>query len=525
MSALDTTFKLFPFQAELVRRVATSMKENKNVMMQSATGSGKSVMLSKFAKFVPGQVFWLAHREFLQQQAEQHLGKMGVWDAEVTSAMKFRNRVLSGEYKPTSDDLMIVDEAHHSASQTMVDIIKGNERKGVPEFPGRVLGATATPWRMSRKEGFDSLYDDLICGPQTSKLVKMGYLARPEVLLPDDDSLIIRGGGAVGELDYKVSGTWEANSYQIMVEFAIDWLVRQGSRAKRSLIYAIGNEHAQELLKVLQDKHGKTGRIINADSTWDERIEAQFLLAKNEIDAIVNVEIYTEGYDIRTCDCVLLARPTLSLALYLQMIGRSMRPWENKVPIVLDCCGLSLTHGMPTLDRSWTLSARGGDRAGMTPTKKCPKCGRKNHTATKNCKFCTYNFFYSCPRCSKPVSAGENCGRCINTAPERALQSVPRRGELPMWDEGEGIPILRQSYRDVFTWAYPTLHNPPPLIVGQAVIAHDYRGNSLGRYEVVDRLFLTHGRRYKCEPLPIEADYEFSDVDGANTIDVKAITA
>ena len=489
--------KLYPFQADLLKRAAGALKENQRVMLQSPTGSGKSVMLAKFATYVPGKVYWIVHRDVLQQQADQHLMEAGVWDAEIMSAMKFRNRVKRGEYEPTENDLMIIDEAHHSASKTTKDIIIGNEKKGIPAFPGRVLGATATPWRMSRKEGFDEIFEDLVCGSQVSDLVKQDFLARPEVLLPDDDSLIIRGGGGGSNLDYTVSGTWEANSYDIMVEFAIDWLVRQGDRAKRALIYANGNQHAEELLKVLQEKHGRKGRVVNAESTWDERTEAQYLLARNEIDAIINVEIYTEGYDIRTCDCVVLARPTKSLGLYLQMIGRSMRPYEGKVPVVLDCCGLSLIHGMPTLDREWSLEPRGGSRVGMTPTKKCPKCGVRCHTASKNCSRCEYTFFYSCPRCSKPVTAGESCARCINTSPNGLPVRNVERSSFPMWDEGEGIPILRQSYRDIFSWSYPSDHSPPPLITGQRIVAHDFRGEVIGYYVVVNRITV---RRYECIP-------------------------
>lgn len=511
---------LYPFQRELLVNVAKEFKYNDRVMMQSPTGSGKSVMLAKFATFVPGDIYWIVHRDVLQQQGENHLLEFDIWHGEVTSAMRFRNRVMSGEYNPTSKDIMIIDEAHHSASKTVRDIIRGNESIGLPPFPGKILGATATPWRMSRKEGFTELFDSLVCGPQVSKLVDQGFLARPEVLLPDDDSLIIRGGGNSGELDYTVSGTWEANSYQIMVEHACSWLVRQGGRAKRALIYANGNNHAKKLHHELATKYGRKGLIVNADSDWDDRVSAQLLLARGDISYIINVEIYTEGYDLRTCDCVVLARPTLSLALYLQMIGRSMRPYEGKVPVILDCCGLSMVHGMPTLNRAWSLDARGGNRQGMTPTKKCPRCGGRSHTATKICRRCQYEFFYVCPRCSKPVSSGESCQRCANNTPPAngMLPKITRGRGLPVWDEGEGVPVLVNAYNDVFVWSYPSSdHRPPPLIEGQVVIAQNYRGERMGRYVITGRMTST---RYRCEPEAIEGSYEIeSSSTSVTTID------
>ena len=113
-----------------------------------------------------------------------------------------------------------------------------------------MLGATATPWRLSKKEGLDHIFNELCCGPQVSELIESGFLAAALVKVPHKDKRIQGAGNAGG--DYSELATWNANSHNIMVGAAIDWLLLHDP--ERAIIYACGEEHARALLDYLGDR-------------------------------------------------------------------------------------------------------------------------------------------------------------------------------------------------------------------------------------------------------------------------------
>ena len=137
------------------------------------------------------------------------------------------------------DDLLVIDEAHHAAAD-------GWER-AINQWPGRVLGLTATPWRLSKTEGFDHLFAELHCGPQVSELQSGGWLCQARVLMPKPEE-IIRGGtiNAIGE--YSESGIEQANRDRpdIMTAGALRfWQIHAAGR--QTVIYAISQYHARNL--------------------------------------------------------------------------------------------------------------------------------------------------------------------------------------------------------------------------------------------------------------------------------------
>ena len=142
------------YQVSLWLECNEALLRSRRVLMQLPTGGGKSVILSEIATdWKQGRIYWATHRQELVTQSAGHLQRSGRHDAIVTSPIKLWNRIEKGEYKPDYCDLLIVDEAHHSAAMTWARMIE--------TWPGRVLGATATPWRLSKKEGLDHVFDEL----------------------------------------------------------------------------------------------------------------------------------------------------------------------------------------------------------------------------------------------------------------------------------------------------------------------------------------------------------------------------
>ena len=159
---------------------------------------------------------------------------------------------------PKEEDLLIVDEAHHATAESWMRMIKF--------WPGKVLGVTATPWRLSKKEGFDHLFEHLILGPKVSDLVAGGYLSQCKVLVPPTEYRIQGYGNTAG--DYSESKTYEGNDKLIMVESGINWFVHSG--AQRCIAYACGVDHAETLYNYATSLNIPTGIVLGKTPT-DER--------------------------------------------------------------------------------------------------------------------------------------------------------------------------------------------------------------------------------------------------------------
>ena len=425
------------YQTDLVMRVEDALQTNRSVCLQSATGSGKSVMLAEIAKHWPGRTWWLTHRKELETQSAGHLQRAGRHDAIVTSPIRYWNRVRKGEYKPGVHDLQIVDEAHHAPAATWA--------RAIDQFPGQVLGATATPWRLSKTQGLDGVFDVLVCGPQVSELIAYGYLSDCRVMTPATDDRI-QGSGYTGG-DFSELATWNANPHSIMVEQAIEWLCLHDPG--RAIIYACGQEHAHSLMDAL-DATDRKAALLTAKTEPQERTRIEQEFRSGAINTMVNIAIATEGFDVPECDAVVLARPTKSLALYLQMVGRALRP-KDKPALIFDACAMSLEHGLPAFDRKWTLAPRGEGTPGEPwPQPVCDSCGTVNHPMAKYCQGCGIKRWEACERCSKPVFDGE-CTRCTRVQQIQDIRGHVDENGLPIWDEGRDRPMcgyvkLREGY-------------------------------------------------------------------------------
>ena len=221
--ALD---KLRDYQQELLDRAEAALESPKaRVMLQLPTGGGKTHIAGALlaCRLESGRkAVWLTHRTELAEQTRRMLTDAGVsainnlnWVVgdrapylangvvilmAQTVGRRTRKRPIWSSYGP--DDLLIIDEAHHAAAS-------GWER-AINQWPGRVLGLTATPWRLSKTEGFNHLFEDLHCGPQVHELQAREWLCQAQILMPQSED-IIRGGNITGTGDFNESGILGAN--------------------------------------------------------------------------------------------------------------------------------------------------------------------------------------------------------------------------------------------------------------------------------------------------------------------------
>ena len=411
--------ELRPYQRELLQQVQGALASNPNVrlMMQLPTGGGKTIIAGALLEdWLTGgaRAVWLTHRKELIKQTQKMLTDAGVsarddvdWTpgegapamaggvvilmAQKVSLQTARQEVWN-QY--CSTDLMIVDEAHHAAA-------KGWER-AIRQWPGPVVGMTATPWRLSEKEGFDHLLDELLCGPQVVELQAQGYLCPAQTLMPPPKQRII--GGAVDRKlgDYTEAGIVQANLDRpdIMTAGALQFW-REHANDRQTIAYAVSKKHARNLTSVFNDD-GIPAAVLLSETPRAERNAAIDGFKAGRVQVLVNVLIATEGFDLPDASCILIARPTMSLAIYLQMVGRGLRPKPDDGDcVILDLAGNSGKHGLPEENREWSLERRGKATAGKDPMVWCEKCFTMSHAASHHCRQCGADFGKDCKRCGK----------------------------------------------------------------------------------------------------------------------------
>ena len=407
--------ELRDYQKDLLTRVQSELQPDRaRVMMQLPTGGGKTVIVAHLLKnwLTHGRkAVWLTHRKELVNQTRKMLSDAGIavypgdgW-ATGTPAPMINGGVIilmaqtvsrriarAGVWRNyAADDLMIIDEAHHATA-------KGWER-AVRRFPGKALGMTATPWRLSQKEGFDHLFMNLLRGTDVPDLQEAGFLCDAKVLIPSPENRI--QGGQIGSIgDYTESGIERANQEHIMTAGVLEFW-KNHARDRQTITYAVSVRHARNLAALFASAGIPAGTILG-DTPQQTRDTMIGKFGDGELRALINVAVATEGFDLPDASCVVIARPTQSLALYLQMVGRGLRPKPNGGDcLILDLAGNAISHGLPERRREWSLAPRGQPPEGEAPVVWCEHCNSASPAASHNCQSCGAPFGDDCQRCGK----------------------------------------------------------------------------------------------------------------------------
>ena len=367
------------YQQEMKLRLFKEWEFHRSVMVQMPTGTGKTHLLAAVVKeFLCGggvgmRVWIVAHRRELVEQIEETVARYGMGKEPDKSAKNGRTgkdsmpeesgrvRVvsiqwLSRNWKNIEEapGLIVIDEAHHALAETYRELWKR-----YPE--ARKLGMTATPCRLNRK-GFTDLFDTLITSWSIAEFIGRGWLSsfdyvsiransREQRLV---DSLKKRGADG----DYQVK---EMNAV-LNRETGIRQLyesVRRYAAGKKGIVYAVSIAHARQIA-AYYSLHGVESVAIDSRTPALERKELVEDFRRGRIKILVNVDIFSEGFDCPDVEFVQLARPTLSLAKYLQQVGRGLRKSIAKEScILIDNVGLHRIFGLPVRERDWEAMFEG----------------------------------------------------------------------------------------------------------------------------------------------------------------------
>lgn len=357
-------FSLRDYQETAVVDVRTAFRLYQLILLVLATGAGKTVIFSYIARSSATKgkkVLILAHRDQLIKQASRKLNEYdarhGVIMAGYTPDRTARIQVASVQTlvrrmnKPTftfEPDLIVVDEAHLSAAKTYRDIIA--------RFPNaKVLGVTGSPCRLDNKalgKSNGGLYEHMVTGISIRQLIERGFLVRPAVYAPAEQ--IDLSGISKKAGDYDTSELAAVVDKPKLIGDAVDQYQRicPGTPA---VAWCVTVEHAQHVADAFNARGIKAVMLCGEHDTAyrDDNLKK---LATGEVQVITFVGILVEGVDVPEIGAVLLLRPSMSLASYLQVIGRGLRPAPGKdCCYVLDHAGLTFRHGLADEEREWSL--------------------------------------------------------------------------------------------------------------------------------------------------------------------------
>lgn len=365
-------------------------------LFQLPTGGGKTVVFAEITRSASARrkrVLITVHRRELLDQASKKLDWAGVEHGIIAAGFKpdpgQRIQVASIQTLARRDlgdcrfDLIVLDEAHHARARMWADLIDQNPA-------AKLLGVTATPARLDGKGlGTDSggYFDDLISGPSIAELVEMGFLSRSRYFIPKGPKLDLAGvRKRMG--DYVVAEAASRVDTKVITGNAVE-KYGQLANHRPAIAFCTLVSHAEHVALEFAAAGYKAAHV-HGEMPKSERDRLIAGLGNGEIEVLASCDLISEGLDVPALGAVILLRPTASLVLHMQQIGRGMRPLPGKnALVVLDHVGNIARHGPPTIDHRWTLD--GVEKLDYRP-KICPQCDCANSLGALECEECGYEF-------------------------------------------------------------------------------------------------------------------------------------
>jgi superfamily II DNA or RNA helicase len=398
---------LHPYQHDVVAEFERKIAEGiRRIIIVAPTGAGKTIVAAEIIKRATAQhkkVLFLAHRDELLVQPRDKLKSFFNIVAGIIKAGRDKDvrplalvqiagvQTLYWRYVRTNRmelpeaDIVFVDECHHVRAMTYQKIIDA--------YPNAIIiGLTATPCRGDGR-GLGNVFQVMIECPQIPELIKLEHLVKLKIFAPPPPDL--RGVRVMSTGDYNTDELSEKMA-SLVGDFVEHWL--RHAQRRRTVAFAVDRKHSVDIVNELI-KSGVKAEHVDGDTPQADREAILGRLASGETEVVSNCMILTEGFDLPDIGCIALVRPTRSLGLFRQMIGRGLRTATGKTDvIILDHGGGVHRHGRPDDIIEWTLDVdrratnkthetRIAKTGGSEPFCECKSCGhlRMKGMACDNC--------------------------------------------------------------------------------------------------------------------------------------------
>ena len=388
--------ELYPYQQELIKKLYDLIRKGeKRILLYAPTGAGKTVIIASVIRDALSrgrEVLFLVHRNELVHQTVDTLQRFGIeagvikagWKADGSKPAQVASvQTLASRGAPEKLDLVFIDECHTTSYfQACKDLLT--------QHTGLIIGITATPWRTRKREGLSEYYQCIVRAPLPSKLIEMGFLCPPIYYGYNNEIDFKKVRTRAGEFaveDLDVVCNTPAVIEKIVTEY------RRLAQDRTCICFAVNVEHARNIAATF-NRAGVAADHIEAATHPMSRSEKYQALDKGDIKVLSSVGVLTEGFDVRSVSAIILARPTQSMALNYQMVGRGLRTCsenQKKDCLVLDFSNNTERHGMVQMLDSVEMDSPMETEDGAI-TKSCPACFLVVPLSVMLCPNCGYAF-------------------------------------------------------------------------------------------------------------------------------------
>lgn len=411
-------FALRPYQTKALEDLRDVIRSGaRKPLLVMPTGAGKAVCLAEMVRLAQAKgqrTLILAHRQELISQLGEKLAAVGVKYGLVMSTFPLSPGipVQLGSVQTVSKRLdkigqfgmIVIDEAHHATAPSYLAVIE--------KFPSAfLLGLTATPERLDGK-GLGDVFDALVEGPTVKQLTKLGALCPFEAFSGAEANL--KGVRTqMGEFNQKDLAK-AVNKVTLVGDMTRAYL--KHAPGLQAMAFGVTVDHARSIADAFN--HSKVpAEWLSGECPKEKRARVMQEFRDGKISVLASCELFGEGIDVPAVGAVILARPTQSLTVYLQQVGRGLRPSPGKEKlIILDHAGNCRRHGLPTRRRLWSLQGRLKNVVFLE--RFCVACNDKVEVAQGETK---------CPECGTafPVAAAkEGNKRVVETIAGRLERMV-----------------------------------------------------------------------------------------------------
>lgn len=395
--------KLREYQLTSVDEVRSHLRETSinSVLLQAPTGAGKTVIACEIMRACDEKgtrVAFLAHRRELVRQSSAKLHEFGVnhgvvmageqmltRNVQVCSIQTLASWLKRGRIDPFwVGGVLIIDECHRSLAQSYLDMIELGGEKTV------LIGLSATPAR-SDGRGLGDVYQRMVQCPSILDLIRQGFLVDPKYFaptIPDLEGVRVHGGDYVeADLASKM------DKPKLVGDVVENW--GRIASDRKTVVFASSVAHSIHLSEEFQAA-GVAAEHIDGETPKDERDATLRRLSNGDLQVICNCMVLTEGWDQPDVSCCVLARPTKSIVMYLQMAGRVLRTAPGKDDaLIIDHAGAVHEHGFIHEFTDWTLEPT---QKQMNPVQEMRERENAKPIVCQNC-FATFTGRRTCPSC------------------------------------------------------------------------------------------------------------------------------
>jgi len=385
------------YQQDLIDRTRAALIAGaKSVLIQAPTGAGKTALTAAMlgAARAKGKRAWfIVHRRELVKQSVEAFRMAGVPCGIVAAGFKMDARqqiqicsiqtLARRTHLLMPPDMIVPDEAHHSVSKSWATVLD--------QYPkARRIGLTATPERLDGR-GLCDHFDEMIQGPAVRSLIDAGYLSDYRYYAPTMPDL--EGVGTVAG-DLNKGQLSAAMDTPTITGDAVDHY-RRLAQGKRAVAFAVSREHSRHIVGQFLGA-GVPAEHVDGETKTEDRDAAIERFRTGKTLVLSNVDLFGEGFDLPAIEAAILLRPTASLGLFLQQVGRALRPSPGKShAIILDHAGNVTRHGLPDDPREWSLDSKPRSKCKAKPSlsvRLCPKCYGAMPPGRMSCAICGHTF-------------------------------------------------------------------------------------------------------------------------------------